>query len=484
MTSPSIYLGQYLSLLRRRWPSVLVGLALGLIVAGMVLALAPRRYEASADVLVLPLRTDLTVVSNSGALETVNLDTEAQIVRSAAVLAAVRQELGGSWTAEQLAAEVRVTAPASTTILTFAFPASSPQEAQRGALAFAHAYLASRTAEGTDVIAARRRSLQVNIDSLRDELERVAPAAEFSANPVDRALAEARRDVLIRELNSVTSKFQRLSTTPLDPGRIVHEPTLPLRPESPVPELVGPSGVMAGLLIGLALAGVRDRMDPLVRGKRPERLAPLLGRIDGVASAAGRAFEQSRRIGNQLLIALDRNPELRVVLVLPVGTQAGVLASELAVVTAQSGRRTLLIPNGTPRLPTDVPTLTVGAALPEIGGDGSLGELVRPVILHGRETQDVVLVEAPPVGHGSDAQTLASWSDEVIVVFAPGVTRRDELTSALAQLDRVGAPVLGSVAVTLPTGIAAYLANRRRGSQPPADPPAVQNAAPVPAGRS
>jgi hypothetical protein len=480
VSSPSVRFGDYWSLLRRRWPSVLAGLAVGLVVAGLVLATAPRRYESSADVLVLPLRTDLTAVSSSGALETVNLDTEAQIVRSAEVLAVVRAELGGTWTAEQLANDVRVTAPASTTILTLAFPASSPAEAQRGAVAFAHAYLASRTAEGSEIVAGRRRALQANIDALRDELERVAPAAEFSANPVDRALADARRDVLIRDLNSVTGKYQQLSTTPLNPGRIVHEPTLPDRPESPVPELVGPSGVMAGLLIGLALAGLRDQSDRRVRNRRPEGLAPLLGQVDGAQSAAGREFEESRRIVNQLLIAVDRDPALRVVLVLPVGAPGGVLSTELAVVAAQSGRKTLLIPNDTSAVPA-VPELTVTPPLPT-GDDGPLGELVRPVLVAGRESHQLVVIEAPPVDRGSDAQTLASWSDGVIVVFAPGVTRRDELATALAQLDRVGAPVLGSIAVKLPTGLARLRARRSAPSATP-DPEPAPAADPVPAGR-
>lgn len=457
--SPSVHFGQYWSVLRRRWLVIGACLVLGLIGAGLVLATAPKRYVASCDILVLPLRTDLTPTSSTGALAVVNLDTEAEVVRSAPVLDAVSRELGGTWTAARLAADVRVAVPANTTILSLSFPAASPDEARRAASAFARAYLANRTADGAEVVASRKKSLQLNIDALRTELQRVAPAAESSPNPVDRALAEARRDVLMRQLNSLTTRYQRVSTQPLDPGRIVREPSTPTRPESPVPELVAPSGLIAGLLVGIVLAVVRDRLDRRVRAVRPAELAPLLGRarrraLEPIATT-GPAFEEVRRFGNQLLRALDDDPALRVVLVLPVGAQAGALTAQLAVVAARSGRRTLLIPAGTSR--TAIAARPAEDGGPEIGlpvvepGDSSPTESVRPLISAGRQSHDLVLVEAPPVGGGSDAQTLASWSDGVVVVFEPGLSRRAELAVALRQLDRVDAPVLGSVAITPPS---------------------------------
>jgi capsular polysaccharide biosynthesis protein/Mrp family chromosome partitioning ATPase len=453
--SSSAGFDRYWSLLRRRWRAVAAGILLGLVAASLVFVAAPKRYVATCQVLVLPLRTDLTPVSNTGALTVINLDTEAQIVRSATVLESVQRELGGTPSAARLAADISVTAPANTTILELAFPGRTPREAQRGAAAFAHAYLKNRTAEGAEVVAARKRSLQINIDALRTELQRVAPVAEFSQSPVDRALAEARRDLLMRQLNSYTSRFQRISTTPLDPGRIIREPALPTSPESPVLELVGPSGLVAGLLLGLGLAALRDRTDRRLRGRRPAELAPLLGAVDppgASATVTGPSFEKSRRIANQLLLALEQDPELRVVVVLPIGADPGVLTAQLAVVLARAGRETLLIPTqrNAPVAASIVaaagePRLELGAAT-DLLDDLALADRVRPVLDAARREDDVVLVEAPPIG-GSDAQTLASWSDGVIVAFQPGQTRRSELADAVRQLDRVGARVLGSVVI-------------------------------------
>jgi capsular polysaccharide biosynthesis protein len=474
-TSPSVRFDSYWSVLRRRWLAVAAGLILGLIGAGLVLGLAPKRYVASCEVLVLPLRTDLTSTSSTGSLAVVNLDTEAQIVRSAPVLAAVRAELRTPRTTEQLAADVRVTAPANTTILSLTFPAASPAAAQRGALAFAHAYLASRTSEGEEVIAARKQSLQVNIDALQGELQRVAPAAEFSASPVDRALAEARRDLIMRQLNSVTGKLQRLSTTPLDPGQIIHEPPLPARPESPVPELVGPSGLMAGLLLGIAFAALRERLDRRVRAAVPYGLDPLLATVhrnnpekEPSGPAVMRAeFEEARRLANMLLLALERDPALHVVVMLPVGIRSGVLTAQVAVATARAGRNTLLVPAARSH---DAAAEVVGAAsVPRLllaePAQWDV-ESVRPLVTDEEQTHDLVLVEAPPITAGSDAQTLASWADGVVVGFAPRFTRRAELATALGQLERVGALILGSVAIIAPRRIA-RLFGRRGGSPAP-----------------
>jgi hypothetical protein len=129
-----------------------------------------------------------------------------------------------------------------------------------------------------------------------------------------------------------------------------------------------------------------------------------------------------------------------------------VLTAQLAVVFGRAGRDTLLIPTqrNAPVAASIVaaagePGVELGAAADQLD-DLALADRVRPVLDAARREDDVVLVEAPPIG-GSDAQTLASWSDGVIVAFRPGETLRAELADAVHQLERVGATVLGSVVV-------------------------------------
>lgn len=61
------------------------------------------------------------------------------------------------------------------------------------------------------------------------------------------------------------------------------------------------------------------------------------------------------------------------------------------------------------------------------------------------EAMDLVLIDAPPVLAVSDCLRLTSLVDAVILVVRAGVTERRNLIRAKAQLDKVGAPVVGVV---------------------------------------
>ncbi len=62
-----------------------------------------------------------------------------------------------------------------------------------------------------------------------------------------------------------------------------------------------------------------------------------------------------------------------------------------------------------------------------------------------REAADLVLIDAPPVLAVSDSLRLTSLVDAVILVVRAGITERRNLVRAKAQLDKVGAPVVGVV---------------------------------------
>jgi capsular exopolysaccharide synthesis family protein len=61
------------------------------------------------------------------------------------------------------------------------------------------------------------------------------------------------------------------------------------------------------------------------------------------------------------------------------------------------------------------------------------------------EAADLVLIDSPPVLAVSDSLRLTSLVDAVILVVRAGVTQRRNLIRAKAQLDKVGAPVIGVV---------------------------------------
>jgi succinoglycan biosynthesis transport protein ExoP len=163
--SPSVTVEDYAALLRRRAVSLAGGVLAGLIVAVAYVVVTPPVYRATAEVLVLPLTTDL---QDSPRGRKVNVDDAAQLVVSAEVTEAAAAALGrGSAT---LTEAIDVTVPANTSVLQISYFSTDPDEAARTAGAFATAYLAQRRQEAADVLQARRAAAEQARTGLVEEI--------------------------------------------------------------------------------------------------------------------------------------------------------------------------------------------------------------------------------------------------------------------------------------------------------------------------
>ncbi|MDS1116002.1 polysaccharide biosynthesis tyrosine autokinase [Gordonia westfalica] len=69
---------------------------------------------------------------------------------------------------------------------------------------------------------------------------------------------------------------------------------------------------------------------------------------------------------------------------------------------------------------------------------------------------DFVVIDSPPVLPVTDACVLTQWSDGTIVVVRAGRTGRHELSSALVQLSKANAVILGSVLNGIARGAGSY----------------------------
>ena len=110
---------------------------------------------------------------------TVNLDTEAQLVKSSAVETKAQALLRTAISPQQLGDSVKITVPANTTLLEIAFTAESPAGAQQGAHAFAEAYLQNRSDSAKADVAARVKALQTQIAALVAHRSQYALDAEL-----------------------------------------------------------------------------------------------------------------------------------------------------------------------------------------------------------------------------------------------------------------------------------------------------------------
>ncbi|MER5608931.1 Wzz/FepE/Etk N-terminal domain-containing protein [Micromonospora tulbaghiae] len=476
----------YLGWLRRRWWILLLAAVLGL-GGGLALnQIQEARYTSTTSLLVRPLGTGAE--SNPNAK--VNLDTEAQVVRSLVVAERAKALMKVDTGADQLVKSVTVKVPPNSQILQVAYETNSPEGAQSGSHAFAQAYLDLRKATAQKALENETNALKQQIAGLNKELSAVAGRiAAAPSNSPERERAEAERSVLTNQLNGLNNRLSPLVSAGSDPGEIISDARLPERPSSPNRTLNLASGMGAGLLLGIVLALVLDRLDTRIRRGRDisDRVGlPLLVELPSrapslaVLPATHRASRELGRLRNVLLSAVPepaqggRGRQL-LLCDASAGTAAGFVAANLAASYARTGQQVALITTKPDSalgaitgvaegrhslasvLRRDVPPLKALAPVPGLGQlrvlvPGDLdAEVELPVaglleILHELSARfDHVVIETAQPTFAVEAQALGRYVDAVIVVAEAGKTRSGEITAALQQFEQVNAPVIGAV---------------------------------------
>ncbi|MFI6508665.1 Wzz/FepE/Etk N-terminal domain-containing protein [Streptosporangium sp. NPDC050855] len=254
-------LADYVSLLRRRRLAVLSMLLTGTGGGLTLLWLTPPSYTASAQVLVTPVGPQEQVNQvTARQREPLNLDTEAQVARSAVVAAKARGLFAG------LPGPAEVSVPPNTSVLEISCTAAAPAAAASCANAYSLAYLAQRRETATRALSAQLRTVLAKLKQVNASLTAVATALPgLGTGTSERALTLQRQNVLLRQVHALTARYDALRTVAVTPGSVIGPPVAPSEPRAPRPPLYLGSGLMAGLLCGVGLAWVRDRLDTTLR---------------------------------------------------------------------------------------------------------------------------------------------------------------------------------------------------------------------------
>jgi Mrp family chromosome partitioning ATPase/capsular polysaccharide biosynthesis protein len=489
---PSSDVAHYLGAVRRHWWIALVAAAAGVGVGAAVTHSLPRVYESSAAVLVQSVDQDVNA-QGGRTKGSVNLDTEAQLVGSGAVAAKAVALLRTTVSPLELAKSVSVQVPANTTVLVITFQADSPLKAQAGSHAFAEAYLRNREETARAQLDKQIASLNLKVKQLTGALTginaRLATARPGSSSESN---LQSLRSNSQNQLNNLTGRLNELTTTTVGGGSIISDARMPDTPSSPNTLLDIATGGMIGLLLGLALAYLRERFDRRLvtavdvrdRGRVPvlaaldERTTPHFDDVLQPYGPGGRVFN---RLRNEVLASL--RPEDRVIVV--TGTSRGsastLVAANLAAALARTGGDVVLIgahlPDSvvdaaplarmlgvapmpglsdllagrvglsralqrTPRIPS-LQVITTGGAATAAGLMQS--QRLRDTLQALRGQGGYVVVEAPSTSSSADAQSLASLADAAILAVELRRTRRPALVDATEQLQRVGTRLLGAV---------------------------------------
>lgn len=487
----TIDLREFLAMIARRKRLVLgVTVAFTMLVALYSYSRTPV-YTSTAAILVRPI---LTNPLESIPLERLSLQTEIRIATSAAVGSMARDELGTQVSLKALTADLSVSAPQDTQVLEFSYWHTDPREAQRGAQAFAEAYLAFKSEQAVESIARHTSTLQTEIDKLDEEISRLNGdiADLIEGSPEWEDLADQRNAVETTRL-ALQNQLATVSTLSVDPGQVIQPAELPASPSRPNHRIDLILGVLIGLAAGVGFASIGERLRDRIESQASlEHIleAPVLGVIP--KTTAGRktgrpatieepkslAAESFRTLRTNLL-AVSARPPVKTLLVTSaeMGEGKSTIAANLGVALAQMGRDVVLISadlrfprahsffglsndlglgqvlSGEVRLDealsdTPVPQLRVLPSGP-VAGVTEPVELIQSdrmldVIAQCAEMGFVIL-DGSPILAVADSLVIATMVDAVLFIADARNGRRAAIAQSRYQLRQVDARVVGGV---------------------------------------
>jgi len=497
----TIDLREYLQVLAfRKWTIVLMVI---LFLGGMLAFSFTRTpiYQSAAKVLVKALP------SETGTLPVVDVPTQAEIISSEAVASLVREELDFTGSAKDLLKNLAVESVPDTQVIGVVYKSNQARFAQEAANSFAENYIEFRENEGIKEVTAQEDAVQdrvaaatAQLDSLNQDLQ----AAESARDDALAATLETSRSVLIARLGVLQQEVDDLRAdraARLDAGEIIESAALPGQPVSPNHLTNGALGLLLGLLAGIGLAFLRERLDDRFKDRAEvektlgvpvlatvprfhgEKRASALISIAQPESLASEAYRSLRT--NVQFIAAQQ--QIRSILTTSPSAGEGktVTTCNLAVTLAQAGRRVILV-SADLRRPTlerhfglDSHSLAssnqqgLSTWLSE-GGKGDLASLISdPGIPNVRviptgpvppnpaellaspllprlirtleENCDLVIIDSPPILAVADPAILAIHTGGAILVMDAGSTHRSAVVRAKEELDRVGGNLIGCI---------------------------------------
>ena len=455
----------------------------------------------------------------------INLDTEAQLLKSVDVATRAKALLKVPDEPRDLAANVTVAVPPNTSVLNISYSAPTPEDAQRSAQAFAQAYLDTRTSVATAKLKTDAAALQAQIAAATKALQKVTgQKAALPETSPDRAEADAQENILINRITQLSgdlSPIEAALAAGVNGGRVINSPKLPEAPTDPNPKIYLPSGLLLGVLVGLGFAMLLQRVDKRVHNEADlrrtsglpvlttvpiNRLSSIAAGISTHSSPAGQAF---RRLRNLLVSKYPGSGQIILVAGVAKGVSGSLVAANLASTLARAGSDTILV----------CADLRSRSSLPLVGLEDDKGlaevligstelakvrrsvpglprlQVIGPGMVDAeewvqsealvdllqqlqQERSAFVVVEAPPTSMSADAQGLAALADVVILAVEGRHTLRRDVTDAIDEFDRVGAEVLGSVLVAFTRRVIRQA--RRQSSAPAATGSGVTPAAATP----
>ena len=368
--SGSVELRDYLAVFRRQLVLIVAITLLGGAAAAAYTFRRTPVYESTASVLVRAITTN-AFDPGQRVDQQLNMFNQRQLAMSEPVAAVAAKALQTTATPAQLLEHVKVDVPANSQILRIKYRDTVPLTAQKGADAFAEAYLASREAEARARATTGQKGLQRDVA----RFQRQASAAEKvignpNADSSTRQAAQVKLNQANNRLDQLLTQLSGFQSLDFTPGTVIAAADLPATPASPNNRLDIGIGLLVGLFLGVVLAFVRDRTDDRLRGREDlaERLdRPVLATIPPLSKRVrqeGRLRWRRRSRNSLVTLEQPNSPaaesyrtlrtrmarlasqlDITSVMIVSAGVGEGksTTAANLAVVLAETGKDVLLV---------------------------------------------------------------------------------------------------------------------------------------------
>lgn len=448
-------------------------------------------YSATATVLVPELQASSALNIQNAQLPASDVVTRAladdqQFAEGDAVKQQARQTLGYT-------AKVSVGMSTTADVLTFQAQSTNKQSAAAIANAYANSFITARRDNQVSQYTQQVSALEASIAQLQ--------AKEASLSPKDPQLPAIQQSIVslsqtVQQTEAATQLAGQVGPT------VVNAATVPKSPSSPNPVLDGILGFVIGLLLGVGLAFVRERLDDSLNSREAAEAAsgglPIVGLIPMVdawkskgshhlalvedpTSNVSEAF-RTLRTAIQFL-GLDE-PKRVIGITSSVPDEGKTTAvANLAVSFARAGQRVIVLSCDLRRPKihaffgdSDRRGLTsvllgecsLADAVHPVEGEPLLKVLpsgpvppnpaeilsldrVREIVDFLVENCDLLLIDCPPVLPVTDTLLVSRLTDGILVLSSAKLTSRKNLQRTVELLRQVHAPLIGMVLNRVPT---------------------------------
>ena len=502
-TAPAV---DYLSIIRaHKWTVTLITL-LGIGAGVGVGYLTEPMYTATAKVLIA---SPSSVSQDTAAADALDIQTQSEIVDSEPVAKRVKGELNLDISTDDLLSQLDSNGIPDTRVLELSYTDESATVARDVVNAFGDEFLDYRRQQALDESLDQQVVVNERIESTSDALTEVNNELEDDPNNPE---LESQKNVLTGRLAVLEQRLEDLQANEsvnLSPGQMLETADTPESPSSPSAITRGAIGGILGLALGVLIAILRDRLNTRFKGRDQLEAvvrAPVLAAIPKYSRStkkresplvilrdpSGPASEAYKTLRTNLQFMTAQKSLKSMVVTSPgAGEGKSATVANLGAAMALAGQNVILV-SADLRRPTlmsyfdlaedednrglstwlayknEPPwsnLLEVGIgnlrAIPsgpippnpaELLGSAHLGQMI--LALEG--ICDLVIFDAPPVLSVADASALGTAVGATLLVIDASTTHRTAAVRAKAELDQVGAEILGTVFNQAPESATPY----------------------------